>query len=98
MTTTKSLDLSGSNFEKIKDEVLNLITGQDRKGDFDYVALIKRVTVILIAVYGITRVTILRKLAFSIATTLFTRWMAEKATEVAMGEPKKPRLRVVGGK
>ena len=77
---------SKSNYNQIKEEVLLLITGQntDGKADFDYMKLVKRVTVILVAVYGISRVSILRQLALSIATTLFTRWVAQRALDTAV--------------
>ena len=81
-----------STLEKIKKEVLVLLTGQDinKENAFNYFALVKRITVILIGVYGITRVGILRQLAFSIATTFVTGWLAEKA---ALAQSK-PALRV----
>lgn len=73
-------------YKEIKDEILTLLTGQkpDREGNFDYVALAKRVAVLLIAVYGITRVSILRRLAFSIATAYVTKWMADRVSETEL--------------
>lgn len=79
-------DLSNSNLEKIKEEVVILLTGQDPFHDkeFDYVALLKRVIVILIAVYGIGKFGIARQLAFSIASVLFTQWLEMRALENAL--------------
>ena len=69
--------------DQLKEEVIQLLTGQDpnNEGEFDYVAMIKRVTLLLIVVYGISRFSILRQLALSIVTTLGTRWLAQTATE-----------------
>ena len=77
----------GSNYEKVKDEIITLVTGHDpeSKEDFDYVKMLKRVTLLLIAAYGIGRVAVIRRLAISIATTMATKWLAEKAT-AAMAE------------
>lgn len=71
-------DISPSNLERIKEEVIILLTGQDpfHEKEFDYLALLKRVTVILIFVYGIGKFGIARQLAFSIASVLFSRWLA----------------------
>jgi hypothetical protein len=86
-TRTKVNSLKDSkgdiNYDKIKEEVVSLLTGQDpnRKGDFDYVAMVKRVTVILIAVYGVSRVSILRRLAFSIVSSYITNWVAKQAAQ-----------------
>lgn len=80
----KAVSIShNDNMEQIKQELYTLLTGQDphHKGDFDYWALIKRVTVLLIAVYGISRVGFLRKLAFSLVTSAVTAWMTESAIE-----------------
>jgi hypothetical protein len=76
-------DTSDSNYEKIKEEVIILLTGQDPKSkeNFDYIKLLKRVTVILVATYGISRVSILRQIALSIVTTLVTRWLAQQALD-----------------
>ena len=72
-----------SQYDQIKEEVILLLTGQDpeREGEFDYIAMIKRVTLLLVVVYGISRVSILRQLAMTIVTTFVTRWLAQKATE-----------------
>jgi hypothetical protein len=78
----KAISIShNNNMELIKQELYTLLTGQDphHKGDFDYWALTKRVTVLLIAVYGITRVGFLRKLAFSLVATAVTAWVTESA-------------------
>ena len=79
-------NLSQSNLEKIKEEVVILLTGQDPLHDkeFNYIALLKRVIVILITVYGIGKLGIVRQLAFSIASVLFTQWLEMKALENAV--------------
>ena len=81
-------DMSPSNLEKIKEEIVILLTGQDpfHEKEFDYVALLKRVTVILILVYGISRFGIVRQLAFSIAGMILTR-IAAQAVEAVIPAP-----------
>ena len=80
----KTAEPEGINFEQIKEEVMQLLTGQnpDNQGDFDYVALIKRITILLIFVYGISRFGVLRELAFTIGTAFVTKWIAEHADDV----------------
>jgi hypothetical protein len=77
-----------SNYEQIKEEVLTLLTGQviGKKEAIDYGVLFKRVAVILVATYGITRVGMLRQLAFSIATSFVTRWLVMKAADSFLPE------------
>ncbi|MBS1624727.1 MAG: hypothetical protein JSS76_08870 [Bacteroidetes bacterium] len=78
----------GSNYEKIKDEVVSLITGQETgsKEDINYAKVVARVTLILVALYGIGRVKMLRQLAFSIASAAVTKWLADKAAGVVAKE------------
>lgn len=78
----------GSNYEKIKDEVVSLITGQEAgsKDDINYAKVVARVTLILVALYGIGRVKMLRQLAFSIASAAVTKWLADKAAGVVAKE------------
>jgi hypothetical protein len=80
-------DDEDSNFEKIKHEIITMVTGQEmREGKaIDYYALLKRVTIILIAIYGIGKFQIVRRFAVSIVTTMVTKWLAEKAIDEAEG-------------
>jgi hypothetical protein len=75
--------LPESNYEKIKEEVIALFTGQEvgYRGPVDYAVLLRRTLIVLVAVYGISRVGVLRQLALSIVTTVATRWLAQKATD-----------------
>lgn len=77
-----------SNYEKIKDEVVTLITGQqaDSKEEINYARVLTRVTLALIALYGVGRIKVLRQLAFSIATAAVTKWLADKAAEAIAPE------------
>ncbi|MCW3124425.1 MAG: hypothetical protein JWO03_83 [Bacteroidetes bacterium] len=77
------------NYERIKEEVLALLTGQEpgSEEEINYVTVLKRVTLVLIVTYGIARVALVRRLAISIATTFVTRWLAQKATD-SIVEPK----------
>jgi|GEM_PF-3914072 len=73
-----------ANFNKIKEEVIILLTGQDesdRAKGIDYTRLAKRALIVLVAGYGIARFSLLRRLAFSIATAIVTRYLAERAAD-----------------
>lgn len=85
MPTKKKIageDKSSLDVEQIKEEIFLLLTGQqlDTK-EFDYLKLARRVTIILIGVYGISKIGIVRQLAFSIASMLVTRWIAAQAVD-----------------
>lgn len=90
MPTKKKIttDDSSVDMQRIKQEVFTLLTGQEKDlKEFDYVALVKRVTIILIAVYGIGKLGVLRQLAVSIAGMLVTRWVASQAVDAVLPEP-----------
>jgi hypothetical protein len=92
MATRKKQELivlDQPNYDKVKEEIILLLTGHDiNSGEkFDYMTLLKRVTIILIALYGVGKIQIVRQLAFSIVTTLMTRWLAQKAIDTVMPLP-----------
>ena len=82
-------DGTASNYDQIKDEIVALLTGREvgSRDDINYATLITRVSLLLIVVYGVGRIGVLRQLAISIATTVLTKWIAEKAKNAMATQP-----------